>query len=240
MNKIRLISVHLKYRLNVKSILFLLGIFVMLCLNFIYNTRFYEPKTVQYLYYEEYALAYRNDSFFFLGIIFVVVAVFLPLILEKNYEDLYLAFVSRTFFIFSEVISGLIFLFVFLIFSMSLFYFLSSLLMPYVLLKGTIPFFINLFLEGSLFFVIGTLLRRSFNHPLVNIFLFIYYWFLRIINDDYLYQGATPFIKFFQFLSPILIYDEKKYFFLYGPWYVIINMVLWFFLLVLIYKRKSI
>ncbi len=239
MRFLKLSAVHLKYLLNKKSIIFFCIIILLVVLDLIYNTRILESSINKKLYYESFFNQYLIDSYLFIMIITIVLAIFIPALNERKYDEIYLSFCNRGEFLITEVVACFFLLFIILLILMALFLFIPAIIMIYFTIKTqTIVFFVNLFLEGCMYLVLSMIAKKIINNIISHAFLFVLFWFEKIITDGYSLD-INAFIKTISIITPIMISDNN-YQFLYGSIYQIINIIIWTSVLYFLYLKIGI
>ena len=211
----KLIEINFKYFLN-KKMLILLGIsiiIVILCL--VYNTNFFISKEEKDLYFGIHYNEYHIDSTVFLNVILMLISIFTPLLTKDNYDVIYLAFINKYTFNISKLLSYLLLLLLLVIVFFSLYIFIPSILLTYYYFDvRIIKLFFDLYLQMSLFLIFSLVLYKKMSNIFSGVIIFIYFWFLKLIIDDFDSNNISLLVKIAQYLSPNLINNGSVYFFL--------------------------
>lgn len=234
-----MISIHIKYHLNLKTIIFLGVIYLTLIFDLLYNTGIFRGASDQKYNYLEYYRAYIFDSSFFIFIIVLVIGSFLVILGENEYDVIYITFVGRKRFIFTKIIADIIFLILILFGVFSLFLFIPSIILFYFKIDLLIlRLMVDFIIEGIIIMLFAQILSFFIKNYFASAIIIIFFWMEKIITDDYETNKISSFIKINQLLFPVLI-NDGKYFFLYGELYCILLILMLILGCIFLFDNKN-
>ena len=83
----KLVWIHFKYQINVKTLVFRSFFGLLLVFVLLYNAGIFVSREERIIYYNQYFIEYHNDSSFNIYIILLIIAAFLPYLGENYLSD---------------------------------------------------------------------------------------------------------------------------------------------------------
>lgn len=236
----KLVWIHFKYQINIKTLVFLGFFGLLLVFDLLYNAGIFASREERIIYYKQYFTQYHNDSSFNIYIILLIMAAFLPYLGENNYDQIYLSFCKRSYFESTRLIANSLFLFMICLFVFALYNFIPSLVLIYYRFElRIVRLFLDFFLQSVLIMLISSILKNALNNAFGGILTFIFFYLEKIIFDDFDKDNVSFMIKIFSYFCPIMIYNEGSYFFLYSEIMAVMAIIIYGLIDIFIYNKRN-